>query len=226
MPFPNEDNYFQELSPANHRRQAGRTWRCWKMPRASATPYDKKGWTYHSQKKKASKFDPDPIVDHWPPNVQTRGMADKRGREAPLLASAAQLSVNVWQAVACLPCLQTTILCFFPQKSSNNPGTCMDPDPEHTLPTWEHHPPVFDNVEEPTHSLQVCLPIFLSSLAETRSEKAPGFPTHARARRGTVHLRPFEITVLPFSPQIVDSQMNCLFQWIDSKTHLRHVVLF
>jgi hypothetical protein len=28
MPFPNEDNYFQELSPANHRRQAGRTWRC------------------------------------------------------------------------------------------------------------------------------------------------------------------------------------------------------
>jgi hypothetical protein len=24
MPFPNEDNYFQELSLANHRRQAGR----------------------------------------------------------------------------------------------------------------------------------------------------------------------------------------------------------
>lgn len=141
MPFPNEDNYFPRSPRAESGQSSHRRLVCVLRCRASLQPR-----TTNLVKKKLhrklslirlSQFSVEresPLALD-PTKRATRGWLTSEGRE--LRAALAKLPSGSCQclAVACLT-PSTTILCFS-QNSFNNPGTCIDPDPdpEHTLPT-------------------------------------------------------------------------------------------
>lgn len=134
MPFPNEDNHFQEFeSGANHRRkarQASRQGRCYSdTARRLCNPVRQKK-TEPGQKKRIKNL---PRSDCRSFSVERESLSPPPevqhvyGREAPLLAN--RLSGSCQSLAVALPCMGSYHdLVLFSQKSSN-PETLHGPRP-------------------------------------------------------------------------------------------------